>query len=346
MVRRHTNGALSVISGTSKYNTIWRGLPFMLLNELMKVDGDVFLIEGSFDSLELNRKSLDYLGQLRLLPAGSVPAALKISDGKGNELGVAFENRHPDGNFWFIVPFPHAQAARRQTEQMAGTIMESGVITGTKSRKVDGSRFGESLREYLSASLVERALCDCTKDIEPLSFAVNGERDRRIKSLVTKVAKKHGLVPGKTDALEICCGNGMSTVPLRQTFRSVLSVDNDKCAVCNGLYHGTLTPGSTMVVDALRLSQYGLPKFGAVVGFMLGTIYEFNKPVWRSIAKEAFSRLNDGGLLLLTVNGKGEMDFLEECFTSMGTGCEVIDNRQNDSIYDSWALAVVNNAVK
>ncbi len=183
----------------------------MLLNELMKVDGDVFLIEGSFDSLELNRKSLDYLGQLRLLPAGSVPAALKISDRKGNELGVAFENRHPDGNFWFIVPYPHAPAARRQTELMAGEIMRVGRRPRHESRKVDGSRFAEALREYLSASLVEQALCDCDEGTEPLSFAVNGERDRRIKSLVTKVAKKHGLEPGKTDALEICCGNGMST---------------------------------------------------------------------------------------------------------------------------------------
>jgi len=313
----------------------------MLLNELMKVDGDVFLIEGSFAGLESNRKSLDYLGQLRLLPAGSVPAALMIGDRKGNELGAAFENRHPDGNFWFIVPFPHAPAARRQTVLAAGEILQSGVVAGTKNRKVDGVRFAEALREYLSLSLVERTLCDCDKDPDPLSFVANGERDGRIAALVAKVAKGHGLKPEKTDALEICCGNGMSTVPLRQTFRSVLSVDNDKCAVCNGLYHGTLAPGNTMVVDALRLSQYGLPKFGAVVGFMLGTIYEFNKPVWRSIAKEAFSRLNGGGLLLLTVNGKIEMDFLEECFTSMGTGCEVIDNRQKDSIYDSWALVAV-----
>jgi hypothetical protein len=318
----------------------------MLLHELMKVDGDVFLIEGSFDGLELNRKSLDYLGQLRMLPAGSVPAALKISDRKGNGLGAAFKNRHPDGDFWFLVPYPHAPAARRQTEQMAGTILGSGVVAGTKTRKVDGSRFGEALREYLSASLVERALCDCTREIEPLSFAVNSERDRRVKSLVAKAAKKHGLDPGKIEALEICCGNGMSTVPLRQTFRSVLSVDNDKCAVCNGLYHGTLEPGSTLVADATRLSQYGLPEFGAVAGFMLGTIYEFNKPVWRSIAKEALSLLNGGGLLLLTVNGKEEMDFLEECFTSMGIKCEVIDNRQKDSIYDSWALVAVNNGVK
>jgi SAM-dependent methyltransferase len=183
-------------------------------------------------------------------------------------------------------------------------------------------------------------------EIEPLSFAVNGERDLRIKALLAKVSKKHGLVLSKIDALELCCGNGMSTVPLRESFRTVLSVDFDKCAVCNGLYHGTLEPGRTMVADATKLSAYGMPGFDAVVGFMLGTIYEFNKPVWRSIAREASRALNADGLLLLTVNGKGEMDFLEECFTSMGIHGEVIDNRQNDSIYDSWALVAINNGVK
>jgi hypothetical protein len=318
----------------------------MLLNELMKVDGDVFLIEGSFESLELNLKSLEYMDRLGMLPGGSVPSALKISDRRGNGLGVAFENRHPDGDFWFLIPYPHMPAARRQTEQMADRVFRSGVVAGTKGRRADAARFAEALREYLSVSLVERALCDCDKDIEPLSFAVNSERDRRIKSLVLKAAKNHGLDPEKLDALEICCGNGMSTVPLRQTFRSVLSIDYDKCAICNGLYHGTLEPGSTMVADAMRLSQFGLPRFGAVVGFMLGTIYEFNKPLWRSIVKEAVSMLNGGGLVLLTVNGKEEMDFIEECFTSMGISCEVIDNRQKDSIYDSWALITVVNGVK
>jgi hypothetical protein len=40
------------------------------------------------------------------------------------------------------------------------------------------------------------------------------------------------------------------------------------------------------------------------------------------------------------------MDFIEECFTSPCPDLEVIDNRQKDSIYDSWALvAVYNNSV-
>ncbi len=242
----------------------------MLLNELLKVDGDVFLIEGSFEGIELNLKSLDYMDKLRGLPKGAVPAALKISDRKGDGLGAAFQNRHPDGDFWFIIPYPHALPARRQTELMVNDILGSDVVASSKSRKLDGPVFMAALREYLSASLVERALCDCTKDVEPMSFAKNDERNRSIKRLFGMVAKKYSLDTKKIDALEICCGNGMSTRPLDGIFHSVLSVDNDKCAVCNGLYHGTLQPENAMVIDAMRLTQYGLGQFGSVVGFMLG----------------------------------------------------------------------------
>ncbi|OPY28749.1 MAG: hypothetical protein A4E28_01359 [Methanocella sp. PtaU1.Bin125] len=316
----------------------------MLLHELLKVDGDVFLIEGSFEGLELNLRSLDYLDKLRSLPYGAVPAAVKVTDKTGEALGAAFQNRHPDGDFWFLVPYPHAPPARRQTELMVGDILGSGAVAKSKSRKVDGSRFRAALREYLSVSLVERALCDCTKEAEPMSFAANDERDRSIKKLLARVAKKYETDFGKVDALEICCGNGMSTRPLRGIFRSVLSVDNDKCAVCNGLYHGTLQPESTMVIDAMRLTQYGLGLFGCTAGFMLGTIYEFNKPIWRKIFEEALRATNGGGLLLFTVNQKEEMDFMQECYASMGIDGEVIDNRQKGSIYDSWAFVAVKDA--
>ena len=109
----------------------------MLLNELMKVDGDVFLIEGSFEGIELNLKSLDYLGKLRSLPKGSVPAAVKICDRKGDVLGAAFQNRHPEGDFWFVIPYPHALTACRQTELMVNDILGSDVVASLKSRKID-----------------------------------------------------------------------------------------------------------------------------------------------------------------------------------------------------------------
>jgi hypothetical protein len=313
----------------------------MPLNDLLNVEEDVLLIEDSFDALEMGLKSLDYLGRLRSLPPGAVEAAIMVGGKKGEALGAAFKNRHHDGDFWFLVPYPAAPAMRKQTEALAGDVLGSGVVGSVKRMKVDPAKLRKALREYLSCCLVERALCECEKEMEPLSFARNEERSSRITSLLRPLAEKGGYRLDRIDALEICCGNGMSTAPLREMFRSVLSIDNDKCALCNGLYHGTLEPDSTMLADAMELSKYGLGTFGAVVGFMLGTIYEFNRPVWRTICAESFKALQQGGFLLLTVRTQEEMDFIAEAYASMGVDGKVIDNRQNDSIYDSCAFFAI-----
>ncbi|WP_424357662.1 class I SAM-dependent methyltransferase [Methanocella sp. MCL-LM] len=313
----------------------------MLLNDLMKTSEDVFLIESSFEGIEMNLKSLDYLDRLRCLPAGAIEATVAIKDKKGSDLGIAYRNKHPDGDFWFVIPYPHSPQMRKQTDAMVSGISKAGVIAAARSRKVDGKAFARAVREYLSTSLVEGAFCDCTKEKEPLSFASNDERGQRIRKLVKKVAKEHGKDPAEIDALEICCGNGMSTTPLRQTFHTVLSVDNDRCAICNGLYHGILVPEDTAVADAMELSRLGLGKYGAVVGFMLGAIYDFNKPVWRKIMEESVKMLNDDGLLLLTVSKEEEMGFISETLASMGIEGDVVDNRHKESIYDSWAFVAM-----
>ncbi len=313
----------------------------MLLNDLTKASEDVFLIESSFEGIEMNLRSLEYLDRLRSLPAGSVEAAISIKDRKGIDLGITFKNKHEDGDFWFLIPYPHVPAMRRQTESMVAGITSGKVIASARSIKVDGEEFAQAVREYLSISLLEGALCDCMKEKEPLSFARNDERSRKIQRLVKKLAKENGKDPKDIDALEICCGNGMSTTPLRKTFNSVLSVDNDLCAVCNGLFHKILVPEHTAVVDAMELSRYGLGKYGAVTGFMLGAIYEFNKPVWRKIMEESIKMLNDDGFLLFTVSKEEEMDFIAESFASMGIDGKVVDNRQKESIYDSWAFVAV-----
>lgn len=310
----------------------------MLLNELLKAPEDVFLVESSHEGIELNLKSLEYLDRLSQLPASSVETAITLKDKEGKELGIAYKNSHPDGAFWFLIPYPRAAAVRRQTTSLVARIAAAEVVGSRKTRKVDGAKFARGIREYLCSSLAEGALCDCDKEKEPLSFVVNDERSRNIQKLVKKLAQQYGKDPAELDALEICCGNGMSTTPLRQTFRSVLSIDNDRCAVCNGLSHGILVPEDTAVVDALELSKYGDHKYGAVLGFMLGTIYEFNKPVWRKIMEEALKMLNDDGFLLVTVSKEEEMDFLAETFASLGVKGEVVDNRQKNSIYDSWAF--------
>ena len=313
----------------------------MPLRELLKVGDDVLLAEDSFEGLELGLKSLEYLDKLERLPGGSIEQALKVKTPQGEPLGIAFKNRHPEGDFWLLLPCPHAAAPRKLLAARAARVLAAGVPASTRTRKVAAEQLWKAIRAYMSICLAERALCDCDKELEPLSFAKNDERGRRIKGLLDSLAGRHGYRLGQLDALEICCGNGMSTVPLRALFRSVLSVDNDKCALCNGLHHGTLEPEQTMLADARALSRHGLGGFDAVLGFMLGTIYEFNKAEWRTIFTQSYNALRSGGFLLFTVRTQEEMGFVSDAFASMGVKGEVIDNRQNDSIYDSWAFFTV-----
>lgn len=310
----------------------------MLLNDLLKVKEDVFLIEASFEGLGMNLKSLDYMDKLRSLPEGAIPKAVRMTDETGKPAGVAYLNRHEDGDFWFLIPYPDSPSMRKQTVALAGEIAGSGIVTTVKKKKIASGELASALREYLSMSLVEGVLCDCDKEKEPLSFARNEERDAGIRKLLKAQAKKHGFRLESIDALEICCGNGMSTVPLRPLFHSLMSMDYDRCAVCNGLYYDTLAPENTMVADATELSGYGLGTFGAVVGFMLGTIYEFNKPLWRKIFEESLKTVQEGGFIFLTVSKEEEIDFVAESFASMGVRGDVVDNRQNESIYDSWGF--------
>jgi hypothetical protein len=313
----------------------------MLLQQALGVKEDALLIESSFEGLEVDIRSLDYLDRLSRLPEDAVQAAIVVNDKSGAPLAVSFKNAHPEGDFWLVIPYPHAPASRQQTEKLAGQVLASGVIASVKKKKTDAGKFEAAVRECLSVSLAGGALCDCDKEKEPLSFAVNERRNERLRALLKGLAEENGYDLKKTDALEICCGNGMSTAAVRPLFKSVLSVDNDKCAVCNGLYDEVLEPQDTMVADAMELSKYVHRRYGAVIGFMLGTIYEFNKELWRTIFAQSLKVLDEGGFLLLTVNKKEEMDFLAGAFKSMGVEGTVIDHQDAESIYDGWAFFAV-----
>lgn len=310
----------------------------MLLQQALGVKEDAFLIENSFESLEVDARSIDYMGQLIKLPKEAVKAAIAISDKNGEPLAISFRNTHPEGDFWLVIPYPGTSASRQQTEKMANKVLSSGVVASLKKKKMDPKKLDAAIRECLSISLAGGALCDCVIEKEPLSFAVNDSRNVRIRGLMKKLASENGYDLKKIDALEICCGNGMSTAAISPLFKSVLAMDNDRCAVCNGLFYEILEPADTMVADAMQLSKYLHVKYGAVVGFMLGTIYEFNKELWRTIFAESIKVLDEGGFLLLTVNKREEIDFLAEAFKAMGVEGIVIDNRDEESIYDGWVF--------
>jgi len=310
----------------------------MLLQQALGVKEDAFLIENNYEGLEADVRSLDYLDQLAKLPKEAVKAAIAVSDKNGAHLAIAFKNTHPEGDFWLVIPYPLAPASRQQTETLANKVLSSGIVASVKKKKTDAKKLDAAVREYLSISLAEGALCDCIIEKEPLSFAMNDRRNQRIRKLMKKLASENGYDLKTVDALEICCGNGMSTAAIRPLFKSVLAMDNDRCAVCNGLYYEILEPENTMVADAMQLSKYMHVKYGAVVGFMLGAIYEFNKDLWQTIFAESIKVLDDGGFLLLTVSKREEIDFLASAFKAMNVEGIVIDNQDEESIYDGWVF--------
>ncbi|AFD00959.1 hypothetical protein Mtc_2224 [Methanocella conradii HZ254] len=323
------------------YKMVGANLSRMLLQKMLGFREDAYLIESSFEGLEVDLKTLDYLDKLGMLPDKSIDSAVRIFDKEGSSIGVAFKNKYEGGDFWFVIPYPSARAARQQTERLVNHVLDGGIVASVKKKRVASLEFKRAIREYLALSLAEGALCECDKEKEPRSFAYNEGRNKRLRSLLERLAGEHGLKLGEMEALEICCGNGMSTTAIKPLFKGVLSIDNDKCEVCNGVYHGTLEPADVMVIDAMRLTDYVHEKYDAVLGFMLGTIYEFNKGIWRMVFEESVKALKDDGFLLLTVNTREEMGFVAGVFKSMGIKGEVIDNQSKDDIYDGWAFFAI-----
>ena len=147
-----------------------------------------------------------------------------------------------------------------------------------------------------------------------------------------------------SNVLEICCGNGMSTLALYEQKISPICVDINAEDICIGLSHCVLKSNKTIIADASALSQnFDENSFDTVIGFMIGTIYEFNKNLWFSIAEEAVKMLKPNGFLLLTLRSKEEADWISGFLNEKGIIGETFDNRDDLTNYDEWVyFAVIN----
>ena len=140
--------------------------------------------------------------------------------------------------------------------------------------------------------------------------------------------------------LEICCGNGMSTLALHENGIEPICIDINTEDICVGLSHGVLISEKTMIADASALSRIiDGEQFDTVIGFMIGTVYEFNKNLWFSIADEAVKMLKSGGCLLLTLREKHEADWIADHLKTNGVDGKIVDNRDDGTNYDSWIYA-------
>ncbi|MDL5501788.1 MAG: class I SAM-dependent methyltransferase, partial [Candidatus Methanoperedens sp.] len=81
---------------------------------------------------------------------------------------------------------------------------------------------------------------------------------------------------------------------------------------------------------------FNINSFDTIVGFMLGTIYPFNKSVWEKMMTESVSVLKPAGMILLTVNKKEEIEILKNALEINGISGELIDNTDSKGIYDQW----------
>ena len=286
----------------------------------------VLLVDDTYAGLKDTTFSKYLLAEMLDSPLDAITSF--ICDGRIR--GIAFKQ-----DFWTLVT--DIVKFDPEFESYAATLRQEAKCNKKQSHTVEAAEFHRAIATLLCDLLVNGESCDCQGGRRSHILAYSSERQERLQLLFkTKIDLLFDL--DAAEMLEICCGNGMATAALRDLGYNVYALDNDKCAVCEGLFHGALRASSTAVLDARHLSEYEFAQyhdFRCVVGFMLGAIYEFNKTDWQKILSEAAVIINEG-LFLLTVHKKEEIDFIHKTMQDLGIKGQVVDNRDDTSIYDQW----------
>jgi len=198
----------------------------------------------------------------------------------------------------------------------------------TKTVQTNEMDFFWALTEYFSNSLAAELFCEsCSPKGGPLYVE---ERIERLMQLLRPI------LPKDESILEICCGSGMATQALIRQGHSPLSMDNDRCDLCQGLKSGLVDPKRCFVLDARLLPRiFPDRSFHTVLGFMVGLIDDFNWPLWRDILLKS-SRLAKNRILF-TVYTQKEAELIAKALGDAGWNGKVIDNRDSKGIYDQWA---------
>ena len=290
---------------------------------------NVCFVEESFASLKNNTLTLAYLENIRKDPDALVSG---IKDENDNIIGLVLINPESEESESFYAIFTNIISSRPIPNNSSRIF--SGIVKDMKlqnSYNTTIREFSEAVNEYYSIELVNRHLCEnCHVNKEPYNMVYIESRNARLKGILDKYRLEGSI-------LEICCGNGMSTLPLHNMGYDPLSIDYDKCQICQGLEHSVLDPKRTIVIDATRLSEFfSENSFDTIVGFMLGTIYPFNKSIWEKMMAESVSILKPKGMILLTVNKKEEIEILKNALEMNGIRGQLIDNTDSKGIYDQW----------
>ncbi|HJH30384.1 MAG TPA: class I SAM-dependent methyltransferase [Methanosarcinaceae archaeon] len=310
----------------------------MILQDLLGIKDEIYLVEPGYHSQKNIVTTISYLKDIQKVAGDYSFRAIRITDGT-KTTGLAIFNERTEEvpvDFWSIFLSSIASQSIEEFESLADSILDFN--PPERVVEVAGNVMNDALIEYYSILLVNRETCnECTMPLESYKRVYAPDRVSRLSELLKKLAQNGISIDG--DVLEICCGNGMSTIALHELGIEPTTIEYEKCTVCQGLMHGVLDPKKTIVMDATMLSNFfEHGRFDCVVGFMLGTIYEFNKEMWARMMFESAKVSKEGALMLFTVNSKSEMDILESALRMIGIEGEVMDNTDKLSIYDQWVF--------
>lgn len=298
----------------------------MFLQELLGIDEDVYFVEESYLAQRTIERTLDYLNGVRKFAEKRWMRLLRVREGE-HTLGLLLFNSADEEvpvDFWSVFTGAIAGARpKKDFEALTDSLLT--FIPPEKEIEISSESWRDAVNEYYSLMLVNRNLCPgCAVRSESYGSVFSENRVRRVAEIFDVLQKKGFYPEGRL--LEVCCGNGMSTLALYRLGLNPLAVEINKCAVCQGLEQGVLNPQRTVVMDATALSRYFEPgSFDAVIGFMLGLVYEFNKGLWTDIMREAVSVANEGALMLFTVSSKPEIEILAGALLRAGVKGEIVD---------------------
>ncbi|AKB17296.1 MULTISPECIES: class I SAM-dependent methyltransferase [unclassified Methanosarcina] len=309
----------------------------MLLQELLDIEEEIYLVEESYTAQRAPERTFQYLNGVRNFPGAGNIRLIRVRE-REHTLGLLFFNPADENvpvDFWSVFTGALASAPLKASfEALADSLLASN--PPEKDIELSAETWRDVINEYYSFMLVSRNLCPgCSVRPESYKSVFSENRVKRVTDIFELLRKKGYYPEGRL--LEVCCGNGMSTLALYRLGLNPLAIEINKCTVCQGLEQQVLNPQRVVVMDATAISKYFEPgSFDAVMGFMLGLVYEFNKGLWTGIIREAVSVAADGSVLLFTVSSKPEIEILADALLKEGVEGEIVDNTDSEGTYDQW----------
>jgi SAM-dependent methyltransferase len=285
----------------------------VLLNHLLDLEEEesVFLAEECLQDL------LDLPVTAAILEFGLDADACIEMQGLGQALHLS-----QPAEFWLLLTDKYS------THKILEGYIKRLRAKDCRTVRVEESDFFRALTEYFSRSMAEELFCEsCAVAGAPLYVK---ERIERLKAFLEPI------IPQDKSILEIGCGSGMATQALLRLGYHPLSMDSDRCDLCQALKSSRMDPMSCFVLDA-RLLPCFFPSqsFQVVLGFMMGLINDFNWAHWRDILLKASFLAKER--ILFTVYTQKEAELIAKALGEAGWKDEVIDNRDSKGIYDQWA---------